>query len=103
MGEVTDILEFWGLFSTQQGIHFVRFYVMFYRLGLTLEGCFRCSATMRRVARSESRVAKGATPHRLRRSSPRGEPFIAQQIKNNLLYSSRDYGILTLYVLAKVH
>lgn len=23
--------------------------------------------------------------------------------KNNLLYSSRDYGILTLYVLAKVH
>ena len=57
----------------------------------------------RRVVRSESRVAKGATPHRLRRSSPRGEPFIAQQRKNNLLYSSRDYGILALYVLAKVH
>ena len=57
----------------------------------------------RRVARSESRVAKGATPHRLRRSSPRGEPFIAQQMKNNLLYSSRDYGILALYILAKVY
>ena len=40
MGEVTDILEFLGLFSTWVSIHFVRFYVMFYRLGLTLEGAF---------------------------------------------------------------
>ena len=47
--------------------------------------------------------AKVATPHPLRGSSPLGEPFIAQQIKNNLLYSSRDYGILALYILAKVY
>ena len=59
MGEVTDILEFWGLFSTWVSIHFVRFYVMFYRLGLTLEGCFRCSATMRRTPRYEFATYQG--------------------------------------------
>ena len=57
----------------------------------------------RRVARSERRVAKGATPHRLRRSSPSRGAFHSATIKNNLLYSFRDYGILALYVLAKVH
>ncbi len=59
MGEVTDILEFWGLFSTWVSIHFVRFYVMFYHLGLTLEGCFRCPATMRRTPRYEFATYQG--------------------------------------------
>ena len=45
--------------TTKKGIHFVRFYVMFYRLGLTLEGCFRCSATMRRVPRYKSILLLG--------------------------------------------
>ena len=82
MGEVTDILEFWGLFSTWVSIHFVRFYVMFM---LAVRG-------VRAAGPQGRRDRKCANVTQVKASK-----------KNNLLYSFRDYGILTLYVLAKVY
>lgn len=79
MGEVTDILEFWGLFSTWVSIHFVRFYVTFYACG---------------QGRPGGPAARQAGPEKRKRNANK---------KNNLLYSSRDYGILALYILAKVY
>ena len=76
---VKDIGGFCGLFSTQQGIHFVRFYVMFYACG---------------QGRPCGPAARQAGPEKRKRNANK---------KNNLLYSSHDYGILALYILAKVY